>query len=99
MAKELLALKNEVDRIATATSFNGQNLLTGALTTALDGTSEIKVGTAISNNVVAAVDVGGANAGTTYNFTYVAGTNALTLTNATTSLAETITFGSAGRGR
>ena len=96
IGEELLALKNEVDRIATATSFNGQNLLTGALTTALDGTSEIKVGTAISNNVVAAVDVGGANAGTTYNFTYVAGTNALTLTNATTSLAETITFGSAG---
>ena len=96
IGEELLALKSEIDRISTATSFNGQNLLTGALTTTLDGTSEVKVGTAISNNVVAAVDVSGADAGTTYTFTYVAGTNALTLTNATTSVAETITFGTAG---
>ena len=96
IGEELLALKNEIDRIATSTSFNGQTLLTGALTTSLDGTSEIAVGVAIDNNVVSSVDVSGASAGTTYNFTYVAGTNALTLTNATTSVAETITVGSAG---
>ena len=96
IGEELLALRNEIDRISTATSFNGQNLLTGALTTALDGTSEIAVGVAISNNVVAGVSVAGADAGTTYTFTYAAGTNALTLTNATTSVAETITFGTAG---
>ena len=96
IGEELLALKNEIDRISTATSFNGQNLLTGALTTTLDGASEIAVGAAISNNVVAAVDVSGADAGATYTFTYAAGTNALTLTNATTSVAETITFATAG---
>ena len=96
IGEELLALRNEVDRIGTSTSFNGQNLLTGALTTALDVTSEITVGAAIDNNVVSSVDVSGADAGTTYNFTYVGATNALTLTNSTTSVAETITLGTAG---
>ena len=96
MGEEMLALKNEIDRIANSVTFNGVNLLTGSLTTALAGGSEVAVGTAISNNVVAAVDVSGADPGTTYTFTYVAGTNALTLTNAATSVAETITFGTAG---
>ena len=96
IGEEMLALKDEIDRIGNTTKFNGNQLLTGALVTALDAASEIKVGVAVSNNVVASVDVSKANAGTTYNFTYVAGTNALTLTNATTSVAETITFGTAG---
>ena len=96
MGEEMLALKNEIDRIANSVTFNGVSLLTGALTTVLDGTSEIAVGTAISNNVVSAVNVSGADTATTYTLTYVAATNALTLTNATTSVAETVTFGSAG---
>ena len=112
IGEELLALKNGVDRIATATSFNGQNLLTGALTTALGGASEIKVGTsvasavaasselqvttAISNNTISAINLSGADAGTTFTFTYNAGTNDLTLTNTTTAAFETIVFGSAG---
>ena len=112
IGEELLALKNEIDRISTATSFNGQNLLTGALTTALDGASELKVGTAvatalaaaselkvgtaISNNTISAMNLSTADAGTTFTFTYNAGTNDLTLTNTTTAAFETIVFGSAG---
>ena len=96
IGEEMLALKNEIDRIATSVKFNGQSLLTGSLETALDGTTEIAVGTAISNNVASAVDVSKADAGTTYTFTYVGATNALTLTNATTSVAQTVTFGTAG---
>ena len=128
IGEELLALKNEIDRISTATSFNGQNLLTGTLTTALDGASELKVGTAvatalaaaselkvgtavatalaaaselkvgtaISNNTISAMNLSTADAGTTFTFTYNAGTNDLTLTNTTTAAFETIVFGSAG---
>ena len=96
MGEEMLALKNEIDRIASSVTFNGVSLLTGALTTSLDGTSELQVGTAISNNVVSAVDISGADAATTYTLTYAAGTNALMLTNAATSVAETLTFGTAG---
>ncbi len=96
IGEEMLTLRNEIDRIGNTTKFNGNALLTGSLVTALDAASEIKVGVGVSNNVVASVDVSEAAAGTTYNFTYGAGTNALTLTNTTTSVAETITFGSAG---
>ena len=98
VGEELLALKNEIDRIGSSTKFNGQALLTGALNTTLGGATatDIVVGDAISNNVASAVDVSSADANTTYTFTYVGATNALTLTNGTTNVAQTITFGTAG---
>ena len=80
---ELVQLRTEIDRIANATQFNGQNLLTGTLTGQLGGTymtnliANDDIGT---QSLVTAVDVGAAKAGT-YNFTYDAGTDTLTLTS------------------
>ena len=89
IGEELLALRNEVDRIGNATKFNGQALLTGALTTTQSG-GTLTVGSTQDNNVVSAIDVSKAAAGTTYTLTYTAATNALTLTNGTTNAAQTI---------
>ena len=46
---ELVALRSEVDRIANATQFNGQNLLTGTLSGTLGGASgtDLVVGDAV----------------------------------------------------
>ncbi|MGE5596180.1 MAG: flagellin [Hyphomicrobiales bacterium] len=79
---ELLQLQAEIDRIAGATQFNGQQLLNGTLTGTLDSTSAVKVGTVLSgaggDATVAAIDVSHAQAGT----------------YAITSTATTITLGS-----
>ena len=67
---ELVALRSEVDRIANATQFNGQNLLTGTLSGTLGGASgtDLVVGDAVGATVADKIDVSAAKAGT-YTFT------------------------------
>ena len=77
---ELVQLRSEVDRIANATQFNGQNLLTGTLSGTLGGATgaDLVVGDAVGAAVTDKIDVAGAKAGT-YTFTS-AGAGLLTLT-------------------
>jgi len=67
---EMTALRDEIDRVAGATTFNGQNLLTGALSTSLNAaTSGVKLGSPLATATgtsVTGVDVSGAKVGTTY---------------------------------
>src|SRR5664279_2748919 len=68
VSAEITSLRAEINRIAGATTFNGQHLLTGALSVAQSGGSAA-VGTALNttaNSTIAAVDVSGAKASTTY---------------------------------
>ena len=67
---ELVALRSEVDRIANATQFNGQNLLTGTLSGTLGGATgaDLVVGDAVGATVADKIDVSAAKAGT-YTFT------------------------------
>src|SRR5690349_5226285 len=78
---ELVQLQAEINRIAGATQFNGQQLLNGTLTGSLAGASQTQVGTSIAGAggtaTVAAMDVSRAQAGT----------------YAITSTATTITLG------
>jgi flagellin len=73
---EMTALQGEIDRIAGATTFNGQHLLTGALSVSQSGgTANVGMVVAAGTNTsVSAVDVSGANASTTYTLTSAAGT-------------------------
>ncbi|MCL4230605.1 MAG: flagellin [Dehalococcoidia bacterium] len=85
IGQEINQLKQEIDRIATSTKFNGQNLLTGTLTGTLGGATgtDLIVGDQLTTTAVAAVtkvEVAGAKA-QTYTFTS-GGAGSLTLTGA-----------------
>jgi len=83
VGEELLTLRSELDNIANRSRFNGLNLLTGALSvTTPDVMADIGTATV-------AVDVSKADAGTKYIIT--AATPAVTVTNDTTKVAQTIT--------
>ena len=81
---ELVQLRSEVDRIANATQFNGQSLLTGSLSGTLGGVTGTNLvgGNALTagaeTSVATKIDVAAAKAGT-YTFTS-AGAGLLTLT-------------------
>ena len=103
VATEITALRAEIDRIAKSTTFNGQNLLTGALSVSQDATSTAKVGTALgtATSTISAVDVSGAKASTTYTLTSQAG-GKVTLSDGTglsqqITLAATIGVSASGR--
>jgi flagellin len=87
IGQEILQLKQEIDRIATSTKFNGQNLLTGTLSGSLDAASELEVGVQLNTT-------GGGAAVTTINVTN-AKAQLYTLTGAGTSLTLTGADGSA----
>ncbi|GIW19270.1 MAG: flagellin [Tepidiforma sp.] len=78
---ELIQLRQEIDRIANATNFNGQNLLTGALTGTLGGATgtDLVVNDAVGAAIATEINVAGAKPGT-YTFSYNATTDELTLT-------------------
>ncbi len=83
---EIQTLTAEIDNIATRTKFNGQSLLTGALSTTQTG-GTAAVGTALATGataVISAVDVSGAKASATYTLTRVGAAGAgtgVTLSN------------------
>ncbi|MBE7520147.1 MAG: flagellin [Thermoflexaceae bacterium] len=92
IGQEINQLKQEIDRIAGATKFNGQNLLTGTLTGTLGGVTanDLIVGDQLTTTAVAAVtkvEVAGAKA-QTYTFTS-GGAGILTLTG-TDGSAQTL---------
>lgn len=78
---EIMQLRTEIDRIANATNFNGQNLLTGALTGTLGGASatDLVVNDAVGAAIATEINVAGAKPGT-YTFSYDNTTDQLTLT-------------------
>jgi len=92
IGEELMQLRSEIDRISEATQFNGQKLLNGNLSTAVDGASAFVVGEELgaTGATVAAIDVSGAEAGTTYSWSYAAASDTLTLTNDTTLEAASV---------
>jgi flagellin len=91
---ELVELRDEMQDIASRTNFNGQNLLTGSLSTSVNaGSTETNVGTAVvaaTGTSVTALDVSKAKTGTTFTFTNPSGAN-LTLSDGTNS--QTVTVG------
>jgi len=90
---ELQALKNEVNGISSRTTFNGKQLLTGAISSSLDSSSELSVGDNLTSQnaaLVTAINVSSAKAGTTYSITSTAA-GKLTLTRVSDSVSQTIT--------
>ena len=80
---EVTALQAEITRIASTTTFNGQNLLTNALTVSqTGGTANIGlVVVAGTNTAVTNISVAGAKASTTYTMTSAAGAGTVTLSD------------------
>jgi len=76
---ELVQLRSEIDRIANATNFNGQSLLTGALSGTLDAASGLAINDAVGTTIATGIEVFSAKAGV-YTFSYAAASDALTLT-------------------
>ncbi len=103
VSTEITALRAEINRIAGATQFNGQNILTNSLTVSQNtaAAGSLAVGTALNTGhaaTVASVDVSGAKASTAYTITSAAG-GVVTLTDATgNSQAVTLagTIGASG---
>src|SRR5574340_9722 len=97
---ELQQLLTESNAIADRTKFNGQSILTGALTTTLGGATatDLVVGDTLATTqtaMVTAIDVSSAKAGETYTFSD-AGGGQLTLTRGSDGAAQTITAGALG---
>jgi flagellin len=92
VGEELLTLRNELDNIASRSRFNGLSLLTGALSVSTATTIADSVGTAGEASI--AIDVSKAEAGVSYAITNTAA--AVTVTNGTTNVAQTITAAAMG---
>lgn len=89
--KEIGQLVQEVDGIAQRTEFNTKNLLQGKVGLKLDAADNGTLDTlALSYDV----DVTNAKAGTTYTFAHTNDSNAITLTDGTTT--QQVTVGTAG---
>jgi flagellin len=79
---EIQALKTNINNISSRTTFNGQFLLTGALSTAQSTSSTVLTGTNLTTEdtaSVSSVDVSKAAAGTTYTLASAGGGTSLTL--------------------
>ncbi len=96
---ELVELRDEMQDIASRTSFNGLNLMTGSLSTSVNaGSTETNVGTAVvaaTGTSVTALDVSKASSGTTFTFT--ASGQDLTLTAGSNSQTVSIADMTAGK--
>jgi flagellin len=95
-ATEVGQLQSEMQAIAERTTFNGQSLLTGALSTSIDPTTELNAGSVLvagTNSSVSSIDLSGAAAGRTYTFSAGAGAGDLTLTDGTSGVSQTVTLG------
>jgi flagellin len=81
---ELESLRKEIDSIVDRTTFNGKQLLNGSLVTAVAGTSNLKVGSVVTDGTdsghIINLDVSAARPGETYTFSYDSTTSQLTLT-------------------
>jgi flagellin len=94
---EITNLQAEINRIAQKTTFNGQYLLTGAMSVSQDtaAANSLKVGTAMNTgsgtSSVATIEVTGAGPSTTYTITSQAG-GKVTLTNSTSLVGQQVTL-------
>lgn len=92
---EVQQLRDEMQDIASRTTFNGQKLLNGNLSTANANTGTIGAGFSLvagTNTSVTSVNVSGAAAGKTFTVgAYTAGDNELTLSDGTNS--QTVSLG------
>jgi len=95
IATELVALQAEIDRIATATQFNGQFLLNGNLMTTQSG--GLLAGTPITNGAITKVDVSGAAPGTTFTLASAAGSGTVTMSNGAGE-SQTLSLGALAAG-
>jgi flagellin len=81
---ELESLRREIDSIVDRTTFNGKQLLDGSLVTAVASTSNLKVGSVVTDGTdsghIIKLDVSAARPGETYTFSYDSTTSQLTLT-------------------
>jgi flagellin len=101
---EMVQLEAEINRIAGATQFNGQQLLNGTLTGTLAGASATKIGTVISgaggDATVAALDVSRAQAGTfaitSTATTITLGTETITLADMVANSTQVLNFAQTG---
>lgn len=93
IGEEMLQLKNEIDRVADNTEFNGKTLLNGSLTTSLDGTSEIKKGVIVNGGkfTIANVDVSKAADSTTFTLSTSTTAGELTMSATVNGVAKTQT--------
>ena len=89
---ELVQLRSEIDRIANATQFNGQSLLTGALTGTIGGATgtDLIVNDAVGAAIATSIEVSSAKPAT-YTFSS-AGAGLITLTSST-GAAQQISIG------
>jgi flagellin len=95
VSTEITALRAEIDRIAGATTFNGQYLLTGALSVNQTG-GTIAAGKALltgGNATLSAIDLSNAKASTTYSISKNGGTVTLSDGNGN---AQTVTLADIG---
>jgi len=94
IGEEMVALRSELDNIASRTRFNGQQLLTGAMAVTLDaGVSTADTVTAVANGAtvsVSSIDVGDAEGSNTY--TASAAAAVLTLSTTTNGFTRSETF-------
>jgi len=96
---EMVALRDEIDRIGNTTDFNGKKLLNGTMATAQGASDTLKAGTAAgANATIDTVDMSSAAAGQT--FTMTGSGDDITITNGgvsqTITMADTM-FGAAGQ--
>ena len=91
IGNELTTLRAEIDNIAARTRFNGNSLLTGALSVSTASTIGPIADGGDADTVAVTIDVSRADAGATYNVT-VSG-NDVTITNASTGDSQLITVG------
>ena len=97
VGEELLTLRNELNNIASRSRFNGLSLLTGALSVSESvSTVPADVTGATTGVVTYGTDFSGGEAGVQYTFANTGA--ALTLTNGTTNVAQTITVADMNNG-
>jgi len=100
IGEEMLALRSELDNIANRTRFNGQQLLTGAMSVTLDGASTLPGITATeagADVTVSGVDVSRAEASSTYNATAAGAVVTLSTTTGGFTRSETFTVQNMGQ--
>jgi flagellin len=105
---EITALRAEINRIAGSTTFNGQYLLTGAMSVSQSGgTATVGTSLTASASMISGVDVAGAKASTTYTLASAAGgkvtlsdgngnSQQVTLAAIGATGTETVNFGNLG---
>jgi flagellin len=95
IGEEMVALRSEIDNIAQRTRFNGQSLLNGSLAvTHDDSTATADTVTATENSAtvsVASIDVGEAEANSTYTLSNTGAVLTATVSSGGFSRAETVT--------